>query len=178
MLTQQQMVDVMLDRRYISALTFKVSDPRYLGEVKDALEQTGLSGPKMVNNIRLCIVIEDAQFNETLSSIAQRSKYLEILYPVLLALVCILGLITGFLSVNSRREDIALMCVHQRGGFLHDIYDRFYPVPCGLPLPPVCSEGAANCWVGVYAFFICYALSAGLYITANAKVRFHPIEKE
>jgi ABC-type lipoprotein release transport system permease subunit len=177
MLTQQQMVDVMLDRRYISALTFKVSDPRYLGEVKDALEQTGFSGPKMVNNIRLCIVIEDAQFNETLSSIAQRSKYLEILYPVLLALVCILGLITGFLSVNSRREDIALM--RGMGTPKRRIFATIFGEQIlllflgGLPAAALwyAREGAAQlAGLGVYAFFICYALSAGLStLRQNAK---------
>lgn len=169
MLTQQQLVDVMLDSNYISALTFKIRDPRYLGEVKDALETAGFSGPKMVKDIRLCIVIEDAQFNETLSSIAQRSKYLEILYPVLLVLVCILGLITGFLSINSRREDIALM--RGMGTQKNRIFATIFGEQLlllflgGLPAAVIWYVGRGGAQLaqpGVYAFFVCYALSAGL----------------
>jgi ABC-type lipoprotein release transport system permease subunit len=176
-LTQQQMVDVILDNKYVSALTFKVRDPRYLGEVKDALEEAGFSGPKMANDIRLCVVIEDAQFNETLSSIAQRRKYLEILYPVLLALVCTLGLITGFLAANSRREDIALMRgmgTHKRRIFATIFGEQLLLLLFGA-LPAAAAwyacEGAAQLAApGVYAFFICYALSAALStLMQNAK---------
>ena len=176
-LTPQQIVDVMLDKKYISALTFKVSDPRTLGEVKDSLEQAGFSGPKMTNDIRLCIVIEDGQFNETLSSITQRSKYLEILYPVLLTLVCILGLIMGFLAVKNRREDIALMrgMGTQKSRIFATIFgEQFLLLLYGaLPAAAVwyVREGATQLATpGVYAFFICYALSGALSILLqNAK---------
>jgi ABC-type lipoprotein release transport system permease subunit/archaellum component FlaF (FlaF/FlaG flagellin family) len=177
MLTQQQKIDVMLDNKYVSALTFQVRNPRYLGEIKDALEEAGFSGPKMANDIRLCVVIEDAQFNETLSSIAQSSKYLEILYPVLLALVCILGLITGFLAANSRREDIALM--RGMGTPKRRIFATIFGEQLLLLLVGVLP--AAVVWYAYkgiaqlsamesYAFFICYAFSAAFStLLQNAK---------
>lgn len=175
--TQQQVVDVMLDNKYVSALTFKIRDPRLLGEVKDTLEKSGFSGPTMANDIRLCVVIEDAQFNETLSSIVQRSKYLEILYPVLLALVCILGLITGFLAVNSRREDIALMrgMGTHKGRIFATIFGEQLLLLIFGALPAAgawyAREGATQLVTpGVYAFFICYALSVALStLLQNAK---------
>ena len=164
--TQQQIIDIMLDIKYISSLTFKISDPQVLGRVKDILDTEGFSGPSMINNIRICVVIEDAQFNETLSSITQRSKYLEILYPVLLVIICILGLITGFLAVNSRREDIALMRsmgTHKRRIFATIFGEQLLLLLIGtLPAAAVwyAREGATQlATLGVYAFFICYALS-------------------
>jgi len=176
-LTQQQKVDVMLDNKYVSALTFKIRNPRYLGEVKDTLEKVGFSSPKIPNDIRICVVIEDAQFNNTLSSIAQSSKYLEILYPVLITLICILGLIIGFLSTNSRREDIALM----RGMGTHKLRilatifgEQFILLLLGL-LPAamvwyVFKGGAQLATLEAYAFFICYALSAAFStLLHNAK---------
>jgi ABC-type lipoprotein release transport system permease subunit len=169
MLTQQQVLDVMLDNKYISALTFKIPDPRALGAVKDALEKRGFSGPKMTNDIRLCVVIEDAQFSETLSSIARRSKYLEILYPILLALVCILGLVTGFLAAYSRREDIALMRglgTHKRRIFATIFGEQVLLLLCGgLPAAAVWylrRGGEQFASAEIYAFFICYVLSAAL----------------
>jgi ABC-type lipoprotein release transport system permease subunit len=175
--TQQQTVDVMLDNKYISALTFKIPDPRVLEEVKDGLEKAGFSGPTMANDIRLCVVIEDAQFSETLSSIAQRSKYLQMLYPVLLALVCILGFITGFLAVNSRREDIALM--RGMGAQKRRIFSTIFGEQLLLlllgALPAsaawyALNGGAQLATPGVYAFIACYGLSVAVStLMQNAK---------
>lgn len=167
--TAQQMLDALLDIKYVSAVTFKLSDPRVLVEVKDTLEEIGFSSPKINNHIRLCIVIEDSQFNETLSSIAQRSKYLEILYPVLLVLVSILGLVTGFLSINSRREDIALMrgMGTQKWRIFNTIFGEQLLLLIFGALPAVIAlyvrDGETHISnLGVYAFFICYAFSAAI----------------
>jgi len=165
---QQQVISNKLSYKYVTALTFEIPDPRKLGEVKDALEQAGFSGPKLANDIRLCVVIEDSQFNETLSSIAQRSKYLEILYPVLIALVCILGLITGFLAANSRREDIAIMRslgTQKRRIFATILYEQALLLLIGI-IPAVAiwyvREGITQLATpGVYVFLVCFVLSAG-----------------
>ena len=175
--TQQQMVDVMLDSRNVSALTFKLRDPRVLGEVKNALEEARFSGPTMANDIRICVVIEDTQFNETINSIAQRTKYLEILYPVLLSLVCILGLITGFLAVKSRREDIALMrgMGTHKGRIFATIFGEqlllllFGVLPAAVILYAL-GDAVQLTTPAVYVFFICYALSVALStLLQNAK---------
>ncbi len=108
-LTDQQKLDIILDNYYISSLTFQVPDPADLTMLKDALEEKGYSGPDMPNDLRITIVIEDSQFLEAVNSIDQRSRYLELLYPVLLVLTSLLGLLTGFLAVKARRENIALM---------------------------------------------------------------------
>ncbi|NLP17077.1 MAG: hypothetical protein GX379_08575 [Clostridiales bacterium] len=175
--SQQQIIDVMLDNKYVSALTFKIRDPRKLGEVKDGLEQMGFSGPRTANNIRICVVVEDGQFNETLSSITQRSKYLEILYPVLLVLVCILGLIMGFLAVNNRREDIALMrgMGTPKSRIFATIFGEQILLLIFGALPAVAiwyvREGITQLTTpGVYTFFICYAISGALSaLKQNAK---------
>lgn len=167
----------MLDNKYVSALTFKIRDPRKLGEVKDGLEQMGFSGPRTANNIRICVVVEDGQFNETLSSITQRSKYLEILYPVLLVLVCILGLIMGFLAVNNRREDIALMrgMGTPKSRIFATIFGEQILLLIFGALPAVAiwyvREGITQLTTpGVYTFFICYAISGALSaLKQNAK---------
>lgn len=108
-LTPQQELDVILDNKYVSSMSFCVPDATQLTSIKDTLEEVGFSGPAMPKSIRVAVVIEDSQFVETVSSIDQRSKFMEILYPVLVVLVAFLGLLTGFLAVKSRRENIALM---------------------------------------------------------------------
>lgn len=107
--TEQQILDISLDNLYISSMTFNIRDPEKLTAVRDSLEENGFSGPGVQDKIRTSIVLEDSQFLETVRSIDQRSFYLELLYPVLVMLVALLGLLTGFLSVRARRENIALM---------------------------------------------------------------------
>ena len=108
-LTQQQLLDIMLDNYYVSSLTFTVPDPGILTEIKDELSDKAFSGPGVQNRIRISVVVEDSQFLETISTLDQRSRYLELLYPVMLFLVILLGALTGFLAFKSRRENIALM---------------------------------------------------------------------
>lgn len=177
MFSQQQILDIILDNKYVSSLTFKIRDPRLLGEVKDTLEREGFSGPADPNRIRVCVVIEDAQFSETLSSIEQRSKYMQMLYPVLLVLVCILGLITGYLTVNSRREDITLM----RGMgtkklrilatiFIEQLLLLLFGILVAIALCFAAGDTTQLASPSVYAFSICYALSVTVsVILQNAK---------
>lgn len=107
--SDQQILDTSLDNYYISSMTFKIKDPAKLTAVRDSLEGQGFSGPGVDDKLRVSLVLEDSQFLETVRSIDQRSFYLDLLYPVLVILVALLGLLTGFLSVRARREHMALM---------------------------------------------------------------------
>lgn len=107
--SMQDLVSDLTWRKTISALSFSVKDPMDLPSIKDELETAGYSAANVAGDIRIAVVIEDSQFNETLSSITQRSSYMEILFKILVVLLAALGLIMGYLIVKSRREDIALM---------------------------------------------------------------------
>lgn len=108
-LTQQQLLDIILDNYYVNWMTFNLPEPAQLTATRDALEDSGFSGPGVQNSLRVSVVVEDSQFLEAVSTIDQRSRYMELLYPVLLLLVSLLGFLTGFLSVRARRENVALM---------------------------------------------------------------------
>ncbi len=166
-LTRQQLVDVLIDSKYISSFSFTLRDSRELGAFKDYLEETGFSALKQWNNLGIFVLIEDAEFNDALGSINQRSKYLQILYPVLLTLVCMLGVITGFLVVNSRREDIALMrgMGTPKARIFATIFGEQLLLLLLGALPAAAAwfahDGAAQlASPATYAFFACYALSA------------------
>ncbi|HWQ59272.1 MAG TPA: ABC transporter permease [Clostridia bacterium] len=167
-LTPQQLADVLLDDKYVASFSFTLQDPGELSAFKDYLVEKGFSAPKMRNGLGVFVIVEDSEFNDAVSALSQRIKYLQILYPVLLALVCALGLITGFLVVNSRREDIALMRgmgTPKRRIFATIFGEQFLLLVLGA-LP------AAAAWLaladgtqqlatpGTFAFFVCYALSA------------------
>ncbi len=168
-LTPQSLFDVLLDESYVSSFSFTLKDARKLTEFKDALEEIGFSGPKQDRDIRVAILIEDKTFLESVSSISQRSTYMQILYPVLLALVCAVGVIAAFLMINSRREEIAIMRglgAQKKRIFLTFFYEQLFLLAAGM------LAGAAV-WLlfgdaaqlgkpDLYVFFACYALGAGI----------------
>jgi len=168
-LSPQTLFDVLLDESYVSSFSFTLKDARRLTEFKDALEEIGFSGPKQDRDIRVSILIEDKAFLESASSISQRSTYMQILYPVLLALVCAVGVIAAFLMINSRREEIAVMRglgTQKKRIFLTFFYEQLFLLAAGM------LAGAAV-WLSfgdaaelgkpdLYAFFVCYALGAGI----------------
>ncbi len=165
-LTRQQDLDVALDNWYVSALTFDIPDAAKLAEIKEQLETLKFSGPSQANDVRITVVIEDAQFLENISSIDQRSRYLEILYPVLLVLVLALGAITGFLAVRSRRENIALM--RGMGTKKTDIFVTILGeqallllIGAGLAAVLLLMQGQGDKLLDwqVYAFLFAYAIS-------------------
>lgn len=174
-LTPQQLFDVLLDELYVSSCSFTVKDARELTAFKDYLEETGFSGPKQDRDIRVAVTIEDADFNESVSAVMQRSKYMEILYPILLVLACAVGAITAFLTVNSRREEIAVM--RGMGTPNGRIFCAFFFEQAFLLLAGTLTGAAV--WFALgggaqlaqfdsYAFFLCYLLGAAASVLQHS----------
>jgi len=167
-LSQQELVDVLLDESYVASFSFTLKDARQLTEFKDALEDIGFSGPEQDRDIRVAVLIEDKDFTEAVSSIAQRSTYMEILYPVLLVLVCAVGVIASFLMINSRREEIAVMRglgAQKKRIFLTFFYEQLLLLAAGIVIGALVwltfGDAAQLTKPDLYAFFACYALGAG-----------------
>lgn len=177
LLSAQQVFDLLLDTSYVASMSFTVSDARRLSSIKDALEEAGFSGPRQEKHIRCAILIDDASFLQSISSIAQRSKYMEILYPILLALVSCVGVIASYLMMNSRREEIAVM----RGlgapklrifasFFLEQLILLAAGLGIGAAVWALLYDPAPLAKADVYAFVICYAAgSAASLLIHNAK---------
>lgn len=186
-LTPQSLFDVLLDESYVSSFSFTLKDTRKLTEFKDALEEIGFSGPKQDRDIRVALVIEDKTFLESVSSISQRSTYMQILYPVLLALVCAVGVIAAFLMINSRREEIAIMRglgTQKKRIFLTFFYEQLFLLAagmlCGAAVWLSFGDAAQLGKPDLYAFFVCYALGAAtaLFLQNRKSAIFILSEKE
>lgn len=173
----QEYLSLLLNHKQITSMRFKIEDTTEVTKVKDILEGKGYSSPNLPNSLPVSVVIEDSQFNESLSSIAQRSQYMKILYQVLLVLVAILALIMGFLSVNNRREDIALMRgmgTPKRRIFGSIFLEQLLLVLIGtIPAAGVWllgTQGIGLDTIGVYIYGISYLVSVGLsLVLQNAK---------
>lgn len=168
-LSQQQTFDLLLDMNYVASMSFTLKDARELASFKDELEAAGFSGPRQERHIRCALMVDDASFLQSISSIAQRSKYMEILYPVLLALVCAVGVTASYLMLNSRREEIAVM----RGlgtpkgrifasFFLEQVLLLSAGMVTGAAAWALLRDPAPLEKLDVYAFALCYAAGSAV----------------
>lgn len=186
-LPPQQLIDILLDESYVASCSFTLRDARQLSAFKDALAEIGFSGPKQENSIRVAVMLEDADFLESVSSIAQRSRYMEILYPVLLALVAAVGAITSYLMVNSRRGEIAVMRglgTPKRRIFTVFFAEQLLLLLAGTALAAagwtVFSGAALLRLPDPYTFFLCYTLGAAvsLFVQNGKRALYILSEKE
>jgi ABC-type lipoprotein release transport system permease subunit len=175
-LTTQELFDVLLDESYVASFSFTLKDARRLAAFKDALEEIGFSGPEQDRAVRVAVTIEDKDFAAAISSIAQRSTYMEILYPILLVLVCAVGVIASFLIIHARREEIAVMRglgTRKKRIFLTFFYEQLLLLAAGMLI------GVAV-WIAfgdtaqlkkpdLYLFFACYALGASAALALQTR---------
>ncbi|HRX58544.1 MAG TPA: ABC transporter permease [Eubacteriales bacterium] len=164
-LSAQDLTALLLDERYVSSMSFTLGNAGQLTQVKDALEELGFSGPDADRDVRVAVTIEDKDFLESAGSVEQRIAYIDVLYPVLMALVCAVGVVAGVLMQNSRRGEVAVMRglgTPKRRIFLSFFFEQAALLLFGTLI-------AAALWLALngpaqlagfdpYAFTACYAL--------------------
>ena len=93
----------------LNSATFTLSDSQEIINFKDYLTDYGYSQVNRVSKVREFIVLQDAAFNNSVASIKQQIRYINILYPFLYALVGIIALVVSYLLVVSRKREFATM---------------------------------------------------------------------
>jgi preprotein translocase subunit SecG len=177
-LSAQDLTALLLDENYVSSMSFTLGNAQQLTHVKDALEELGFSGPDADRDVRVAVTIEDKDFLESVGSVEQRIAYIDVLYPVLLALVCAVGVVAGVLMQNSRRAEVAVM--RGLGTPKQRIFLSFFFEQAALLLFGTLI--AAVLWLALkgkaqlaafspYAFTACYALGTLCALTANSHSR-------
>jgi ABC-type lipoprotein release transport system permease subunit len=177
-LSAQDLTALLLDENYVSSMSFTLGNAQQLTHVKDALEELGFSGPDADRDVRVAVTIEDKDFLESVGSVEQRIAYIDVLYPVLLALVCAVGVVAGVLMQNSRRAEVAVM--RGLGTPKQRIFLSFFFEQAALLLFGTLI--AAVVWLALkgkaqlaafspYAFTACYAFGTLCALTANSHSR-------
>lgn len=170
-LPMQELMQVLLSNEYARSCSFTLKDTRELTAFKDALEEAGFSGPKQEIYIRLAVMLLDSEYESSMSDLAQRSTYMEILYPILLALSCAVGLIMAFLMTNARREEIAIM--RGMGARRGRIFTTFFTEQCillcigaglGAGVAALLGYGSLLSGADPWLFAASYALGSALSI--------------
>lgn len=88
---------------------FKLANASELNDFKTFMRDYGFSSPSGLGKYRTFIILEDMKFNNTVDMLTQQIRYINMLYPVLYALLGIISVIVSYLLVVSRRKEFAIM---------------------------------------------------------------------
>ncbi len=89
--------------------TFKLTETKTLGQLKDYLSEYGYSQVNHISKLRTFIVLDDAIFNNAVASLKQQIRYVNTLYPFLYLLVGVIAFVVSYLLVISRRMELATL---------------------------------------------------------------------
>ena len=88
---------------------FTVADAGRLEEFREYLFDAGYSEVRGIGPVRFFVVLEDRIFNNTVNTLKQQIRYINVLYPFLYLMVMVIGVVVSYLLVVIRRSEIAIM---------------------------------------------------------------------
>ncbi len=92
-----------------STCVFTLSEASRLEEFRDYLSEKSFTRVDALRSNRTTVLLYDRSFVETVGGLGRYISFSELLFPVLFALVAVLGFIISWLMVNSRRMEFAIL---------------------------------------------------------------------
>ncbi len=155
-----------------STCVFTLSDASCLDELRDYLGAKEFSRVDALRSNRTTILLFDRSFVETVGGLGRYISFSQLLFPVLFALMAVLGFIISWLMVNSRRMEFAILrgLGASRGRvflsfFLEQVLLCLSGGIIGSAVLWVATGGLVWCWA-VALFALCYLLGAALSVLA------------
>ena len=155
-----------------STFTFTLSDAGHLDDLRDFLHAKSYTRVDSLRSNRTTVLLFDRSFVETVGGLGRYISFSQLLFPVLFALVALLGFIVSWLMVNSRRMEFAIL--RGLGTSKMRVFLSFF-----LEQAMLCLMGSVLGCVGLWAitgsfawlgavgiFALCYLLGAALSVMA------------
>lgn len=172
--TYRSMEDVADYFRYMTrygTCRFTLSSARNLEALRDWLEENEFGQVNGARTARTAILLRDANFTETVESFGRYLSFGELLFPILLAMVAVLGFVISWLMIHSRRMEFALL--RGLGTPKGKVFWTFFleqGVLCLLGCLMACAvlallgAGGVLPWLAVAGFAACYLLGSALSV--------------
>lgn len=171
MISQEDVADYFRYTLRFSTCRFELISARGLGALRDTLEQQKFSQVNGVREVRTAILLQDATFTETVQSFGRYLSFGELLFPILLAVVAVLGFIISWLMVHTRRMEFAML--RGLGTPRGKVFLTFFleqGALCLLGCLAACGvlalvgAGGLFQWLAVAGFAVCYLLGSALSV--------------
>ncbi len=171
MISQEDVADYFRYTIRFSTCRFELTSARNLEELRNTLEQQEFSRVNGVREVRTAILLQDATFTETVQSFGRYLSFGELLFPILLAVVAVLGFIISWLMVHTRRMEFAML--RGLGTPRGKVFLTFFleqAALCLLGCLAACGvlalvgTGGLFQWLAVAGFAVCYLLGSALSV--------------
>jgi ABC-type lipoprotein release transport system permease subunit len=146
--------------RTVRAATFTLKNTEDLDSFRDYLDTQGYSEAGKIKSNRRAIVIQDKNLEETIKTLDNYIRLMDILIPIMLILFGVIGFMVSYLLIRHRLSELAIMR-SMGAGKLHVFLSFFIEqlILFVIGLLPVILFG-----IFLPEYFIYYGVSLGYYI--------------
>ncbi len=161
----------------LSTCSFTLTDARELETLRDFLADAGFSQVGDLGKIRSAVLLHDQNFVETLGGLGRYIAFSRILFPVLFALVAVLGFVISWLMVNSRRMEFAILRglgASRSRVFFSFFTEQFLLCLAGCIVSAVillAAGGSFSVLLAIAVFLACYLAGAALSVFAVGRTK-------
>lgn len=144
---------------------------------RDYLAQEEYNQPGSAEGNRVTVVLNDHIFTQTVEALNRYITLGQILFPVLFALMGVLGFVVSWLMVNGRRMEFAIM--RGLGASKGRVFGSFFLEQMGLCLVGCVLSGLAltlwsgqlMVWLAALGFAVCYLLGCAVAVLTVGKTK-------
>lgn len=157
---------------YNNYMNFRLRNAWDLSEFRDDLEELGVTSVGYAGQTRVSMIIKDKELVQSIDSIQNNISFMTSLGYVLFGVVIIIGFIASFLSMRTRREEVAIIRSMGAGKvrtftmfFLEQFIIGILGTFAGMAAAYIYTGEIALMEIGmVLIFFLCFMLGSGLCI--------------
>lgn len=96
------------DMGYELTANYDLKQTERLDVFRDEIEQLGITPVGVTGESRVSLVINDAALTDVISSLNDQISFMNTLYPALIVLVLAVGFVVSYLTVRTRKAELAL----------------------------------------------------------------------
>jgi len=157
---------------------FSLQDAARLDDLRDHLQGQKFSQVGKLTSNRTTLLLHDRSFVETVDGLNRYIGFSRLLFPVLFAVVMLLGFIVSWLMINGRRMEFAIL--RGLGASRARVFFSFFLEQCFLCLTG-CLLGCgalyltvgsgASQWAAIGIFLLCYLFGCALSVMAVGRTK-------
>ncbi|MBQ1305547.1 MAG: hypothetical protein IIY44_04035 [Erysipelotrichales bacterium] len=93
----------------LSTVRFTIDPATDLEEFRKTMYEEGFSEPGRIGSVRHTLLLRDAVFTETVGALERFVTITNVLLPMMMAAICVIGFFVSWLLVHGRKNEFALM---------------------------------------------------------------------
>lgn len=161
----------------VSTCRFTLSSAKNLDEIRSTLYDAGYSWARHTRDKRTTVLLRDGAFLERIDTLEKSIAFGNMIYPVIFALIAVLGFVISWLMINGRKQEFAVM--RGFGARKGRVFISFFleqailvVIGCGLGcLALIAVEGGKDIWLALGAYLACYLAGCAISVLLVGRMK-------